>query len=89
MVATVPARFTSQTCAACGVVDARSRGSQARCRLEGTSRFPKIPVVHGGGDVKVLSSLDARGSRHGDRQDAGWRCRVYRSGRAALDAAGL
>ncbi|MBD8909288.1 hypothetical protein MZTS_21920 [Methylorubrum zatmanii] len=61
-VATVPARFTSQTCAACGVVDARSRGSQARCRLEGTSRFPKIPVVHGGEDVRVLSSLDARGS---------------------------
>ena len=29
-VATVPARFTSQTCAACGVVDARSRESQAR-----------------------------------------------------------
>jgi putative transposase len=27
---TVPARFTSQTCAACGVVDARSRESQAR-----------------------------------------------------------
>ncbi|SEI15124.1 putative transposase [Methylobacterium sp. 275MFSha3.1] len=26
----VPARFTSQTCAACGVVDARSRESQAR-----------------------------------------------------------
>jgi hypothetical protein len=43
-------------------VDARSRGSQARCRLEGTSRFPKIPVVHGGEDVRVLSSLDARGS---------------------------
>ena len=32
-VITVPARFTSQTCAACGVVDARSRESQAvfRC----------------------------------------------------------
>lgn len=29
-VVTVPARFTSQTCAACGVVDARSRESQAR-----------------------------------------------------------
>lgn len=29
-VVTVPARFTSQTCAACGVVDARSRKSQAR-----------------------------------------------------------
>lgn len=28
-VVTVPARFTSQTCAACGVVDARSRKSQA------------------------------------------------------------
>ncbi len=31
-VVTVPARFTSQTCAACGVVDARSRESQARFR---------------------------------------------------------
>ncbi|MBP32398.1 transposase [Methylobacterium sp.] len=29
-VVTVPARFTSQTCAACGVIDARSRESQAR-----------------------------------------------------------
>lgn len=29
-VVSVPARFTSQTCAACGVVDARSRESQAR-----------------------------------------------------------
>lgn len=29
-VVTVPARYTSQTCAACGVVDARSRESQAR-----------------------------------------------------------
>jgi len=29
-VVTVPPRFTSQTCAACGVVDARSRESQAR-----------------------------------------------------------
>ncbi|WP_408903008.1 RNA-guided endonuclease InsQ/TnpB family protein [Methylobacterium radiotolerans] len=29
-VVTVPARFTSQTCAACGVVDAGSRESQAR-----------------------------------------------------------
>ena len=29
-VVTVPARFTSQTCTACGVVDARSRESQAR-----------------------------------------------------------
>ncbi len=29
-VVAVPARFTSQTCAACGVVDARSRESQAR-----------------------------------------------------------
>jgi putative transposase len=29
-VVTVPARFTSQTCSACGVVDARSRESQAR-----------------------------------------------------------
>ena len=29
-VVTVPARFTSQTCAACGVVDARSHESQAR-----------------------------------------------------------
>ena len=29
-VVSVPARFTSQTCAACGVVDARSRDSQAR-----------------------------------------------------------
>ncbi len=29
-VVTVPARFTSQTCAACDVVDARSRESQAR-----------------------------------------------------------
>ncbi len=29
-IVTVPARFTSQTCAACGVVDARSRESQAR-----------------------------------------------------------
>ncbi|WP_307356223.1 RNA-guided endonuclease InsQ/TnpB family protein [Methylobacterium brachiatum] len=29
-VVTVPARFTSQTCAACGVVDATSRESQAR-----------------------------------------------------------
>ncbi|SFU97079.1 MULTISPECIES: RNA-guided endonuclease TnpB family protein [unclassified Methylobacterium] len=29
-VVTVPARFTSQTCAACGAVDARSRESQAR-----------------------------------------------------------
>ncbi|KAB7783433.1 RNA-guided endonuclease InsQ/TnpB family protein [Methylorubrum populi] len=31
-VVTVSARFTSQTCAACGVVDARSRESQARFR---------------------------------------------------------
>lgn len=31
-VVTVPAQFTSQTCAACGVVDARSRESQARFR---------------------------------------------------------
>lgn len=31
-VVTVPARFTSQTCAACGIVDARSRESQARFR---------------------------------------------------------
>jgi putative transposase len=31
-VVTVPARFTSQTCSACGVVDARSRESQARFR---------------------------------------------------------
>lgn len=31
-VVTVPARFTSQTCAACGVVDARSRESQASFR---------------------------------------------------------
>jgi putative transposase len=31
-VVTVPPRFTSQTCAACGVVDARSRESQARFR---------------------------------------------------------
>ena len=30
LVVTVPARLTSQTCAACGVVDARSRESQAR-----------------------------------------------------------
>lgn len=30
LVVTVPSRFTSQTCAACGVVDARSRKSQAR-----------------------------------------------------------
>lgn len=43
-VVTVPARFTSQTCAPCGVVDARSRGSQARfSALAACYRIPGRP----------------------------------------------
>ncbi|MEN3226288.1 transposase [Methylorubrum rhodesianum] len=43
-VVTVPARFTSQTCAACGVVDARSRESQAVFRCIGCGHLDNADV---------------------------------------------
>ena len=52
-VVTVPARFTSQTCAACGVVDARSRESQAR--------FTCIACGHGGhADTNAAINIERR-----------------------------
>ncbi|SFM82456.1 RNA-guided endonuclease InsQ/TnpB family protein [Methylobacterium pseudosasicola] len=66
-VVTVPARFTSQTCAACGVIDARSRESQARFRCVGCGHDDHADVNAAINIKRRWSTplLDVEGSRCG------------------------
>lgn len=64
-VVTVPARFTSQICSACGVVDARSRESQARFRCVSCGHEDHADI-NAAINIKrrgSTSSLDVEGSR--------------------------